>query len=65
MLSKHEIHQCKDCHKELPNSMQLLKHVAKHHTDIQSKTKDIQLEEEALEKDPLEELEAELSSLKK
>ena len=45
--------------------MQLLNHVAKHHTDIQSKTKDIQLEEEALEKDPLEELEAELSSLKK
>ena len=50
---------------ELPNSMQLLKHVAKHHTDIQSKTKDIQLEDEALEKDPLEELEAELSSLKR
>ena len=45
--------------------MQLLNHVAKHHTDIQSKTKDIQLEEEALEKDPLEELEAELSSLKR
>ena len=45
--------------------MQLLKHVAKHHTDIQSKTKDIQLEKEALAKDLLEELEAELSSLKK
>ena len=45
--------------------MQLLNHVAKHHTDIQSKSRNIQLEEEALEKDPLEELEAELSSLKK
>lgn len=65
MLSKHEIHHCKDCHEELPNSMQLLKHVAKHHTDIQSNTNDIQLEEEALKKDPLEELEAELSALKK
>ena len=50
---------------ELPNSMQLLKHVAKHHTYTQSKTKDIQLEEEALEQDPLEQLEAELSSLKR
>ena len=40
-------------------------YVAKHHTDILSNTKDIKLEEEALKKDPLEELEAELSALKK
>ena len=61
MLSKHETHQCKDCHEKLPNSIQLLKHVAKQHTDYQSKTN----VKEALEKDPLGELEAELNSLKK
>ena len=50
--------------------MQLLKHIAKNHTDDQSKTKNIQLEEKTFvkrvlkEKDHLEELEAELSSLK-
>ena len=50
--------------------MQLLKHIAEHHIDNQSKTEDIQFEDKALpnivneEKDQLEELEAELSSLK-
>ena len=32
MLTKHEHHLCKECHESLPNFMQLLKHVAKHHT---------------------------------
>ena len=30
MLTKHEHHQCKECHENLPNFIQLLKHVAKH-----------------------------------
>ena len=47
------------------------KHIAKHHSDDESETKVIQLEEEAVEKkvhkedEQLEELEAELSALKK
>ena len=49
--------------------MQLLKHISKHHGDDQSKTEDIQSEEQAnrvhKEKDPLEELEAELCSQKR
>ena len=50
--------------------MQLLKHIAEHHTDNQSKIEDIQFKEMALanivneEKDQLEKLETELSSLK-
>ena len=51
--------------------MQLLKRIAKHHTNDKSETKFIQLEEEALKKkvhkedEQLEALEAELSALKK
>ena len=30
-LTKHENHQCKECNENLPNFMQLLKHVAKNH----------------------------------
>ena len=69
MVTKHASHQCKECNEKLPNFMQLLKHIAKHHGDSQGKTEDIQFEEQANRvhkgKDPLEELEAELSSLKK
>ena len=69
MLTKHKLHQCKECNEKITNVMQLLKHTAKHHGDDQSKTEDIKLEEQAnrvlKEKDPLKELEAELSSLKK
>ena len=69
MLTKHKLHQCKECNEKLTNVMQLLKHTAKHHGDDQSKTEDIKLEEQAhrvlKEKDLLKELEAELSSLKK
>ena len=71
MLTKHDVHQCKECMEKLPNFMQLLKHIAKHHSDDESETKVIQLEEEAVEKkvhkedEQLEELEAELSALKK
>ena len=71
MLTKHEMHQCKECQEKLPKFMQLLKHIAKHQTDNESKTKNIQLEEEPSEKkvhnedDQLEQLQAELSSLKK
>ena len=67
MLTKHEIHQCKECQEKLPNLM----HIAKHQTNNESKTKNIQSEEESLEKkdhnedDQLEQLEEELSSLKK
>ena len=60
MLTKHKLHQCKECIEKLPNFMQLLKHIAKHHGDDQSKTAEIQLEEQAnivhKEKDPLEDL---------
>ena len=67
MLTKHEIHQCKECQEKLPTLMQLLKHMAKHHTDNENKTKDIQSEENKVHKEEkeLEELEGELSSLKK
>ena len=69
MVTKHELHQCKECNEKLPNFMQLLTHISKHHCDDQSMTEDIELEEQAIivhkEKGPLEELEAELSSLKK
>ena len=70
MLTKHESHQCKECQEKLPNFMQLLKHIAKHQTDNESTTKNIQSEEEPSEKkvhnedDQLEQLEAELISLK-
>ena len=30
ILTKHEVHQCKECGDNLPNFMQLLKHVANH-----------------------------------
>ena len=71
MLTKHDVHQCKECIEKLPNFMQLLEHIAKHHSDDESETKVIQLEEEAVENkvhkedEQLEELEAELSALKK
>ena len=71
MLTKHDVHQCKECMQKLPNFMQLLKHIAKHHTDDESESKVIQLQEGALENkvhkedEQLEELEAELSALKK
>ena len=51
--------------------MQLLKHIAQHHTKNQSETQALQLDKEEVEskdlkeKDQLEELEAELSLLKK
>ena len=71
MLTKHEQHQCKECEEKLPNFMQLLKHVAKHHTKNQGENEEILSKEEALvdkvinEQDQLDELEAELRSLKK
>ena len=67
MITKHELHQCKECQEKLPTSMHLLKHIAKHHTDNENKTKDIQSEENKVHKEEkeLEELEGELSSLKK
>ena len=36
MLTKHDDHQCKECIEKLSNFMQLLKHIAKHHTDNES-----------------------------
>ena len=51
--------------------MQLLKHIAEHHTENQSETQALQLDKEEVEskdikeKDQLEELEAELSLLKR
>ena len=30
-ITNHEDHDCKECHKKVPSSMELLKHVAKHH----------------------------------
>ena len=66
MLTKHEQHQCKECEEKLPNFMQLLKHVAKHHTKNQGENEEIQSKEEALvdkvinEQDQLDELESEL-----
>ena len=71
MLTKHESHQCKECQEKLPNFMQLLKRIAQHQTDNERTTRNIQSEEEPPEKkvdnedDQLEQLEAELSSLKK
>ena len=65
------VKQCTECMEKLPNFMQLLKHIAKHHTDDECETKVIQLEEKALEKkvhkedEQLEELGAELCALKK
>jgi myosin heavy subunit len=70
-LTKHENLQCKECQEKLPNLMQLLKHVAENHSKDQSETKDIEFNKEDVvrkdinERDELEELEAELSSLKK
>ena len=40
------LHQCKECKEKLPNFMQLLKHIAQHHGDNQSKNEVIQLEEQ-------------------
>ena len=71
ILTKYEHHQCKECEEKLPNFMQLLKHIAEHHTENQSETQALQLDKEEVEskdikeKDQLEELEAELSLLKK
>ena len=58
ILTKHEHHQCKECQENLPNFMQLLKHIADNHNKDQSETKDLK------ERDEIEELEEELSSLK-
>ena len=69
MITKHELHQCKQCQEKQPNFLLLLKHIAEHQTDKQSKIEYIQCEEMALanivnqEEDQLEEFKAELSSL--
>ena len=47
MLTKHELHQCKECKEKLPNFLKLVKHIAKNHGDNQSKTEDNKLEEQA------------------
>ena len=40
-LTKHEHHKCKECNENLPNFMQLLKHVAKYHnTEDDEKSKE-------------------------
>ena len=71
ILKKHEHHQCKECEEKLPNFMQLMKHAAQHNTKNQSETQALQLDKEEAkskdlkEKDQLEELEAEVSLLKK
>ena len=38
ILTKHDHHYCKEYKKKLPNFMQLLKHMAKHHNDEQNQT---------------------------
>ena len=68
---QHEQQQCKECEEKLPNFIKLLKHVEKHHSKNQGENEEGQFKEEALvdkvinEQDQLDELEAELRSLRK
>ena len=41
MLTKHEDHVCKDCKEKFQSSMELLKHVAKHHVSKRDEVKDM------------------------
>ena len=41
MLTKHEDHVCKDCKEKFQSSMELLKHVAKHHVSKRDELKDM------------------------
>ena len=41
MLTKHKDHMCKECNEKFPSSMELLKHVAKHHINETNEGKDL------------------------
>ena len=70
MLAKHEDHMCKECQEKFSSFMELLKHVANHHHKEEIEAEDNMLKEDANipneieERDELEDLEAELKSLK-
>ena len=79
-MTKHEDHVCKECQEKFSSFMDLLKHVANHHHKNEVEVEDKILEEGATihneninknlaeekleEEDQLEDLEAELNSLK-
>ena len=58
VITKHAEHNCKDCKEKLPTFIALLKHVAEFHSEQPVEIKKVK------ERDQLEELEAELYSLK-
>ena len=49
IIIKHDHHQCKECEEKLSNFMQILKHIAQHHTKNQSETQALQLDKEEVE----------------
>ena len=50
MLSKHEEHQCKECHLKLSTFMELLKHIANEHCKEQCEEHRIEYEDDELNK---------------
>ena len=54
IITKHEVHQCKECDEKLPTFMNLLKHVAKNHYKDQGEGEKRHSEDDAI----LDELEA-------
>ena len=48
VITKQDIHQCKQCHGQLPTFMSLLKHVAEHHFEDPSEGQENISEDEAI-----------------
>ena len=54
IITKHDVHQCKECDEKLPTFMNLLKHIAKNHYEDQSEGEKRHSEDDAI----LDEVEA-------